>query len=78
VTVLQFALAALADSPTVVAAEAVADLDAPRQDIILTGAFNRDPRESTSPISVLAGEKLERDLRRLFVSMSGETGREPG
>lgn len=62
-TLLLLTLAALAGPQSAGEARADADADAPRQEIIVTGAFNRDPRESTSPNSVLAGEKLERDLR---------------
>ncbi|MDG5487262.1 TonB-dependent receptor [Sphingomonas sp. BGYR3] len=32
-------------------------------EIVVTGLFRRDPRESTSPVSVVAGVELERDLR---------------
>ncbi|WP_374296289.1 TonB-dependent receptor [Sphingomonas sp.] len=33
------------------------------EDIVVTGTFQRDPRDGASPVSVLAGEALDRSLR---------------
>ncbi len=47
------------------AAVAADDPDDPPEgaDIVVTGTFQRDPRDGASPVSVLAGEALDRSLR---------------
>ena len=45
--------------------EPLSETDPPLADenIVVTGAIPRDPRESTSPVSVLTGAELDRELR---------------
>lgn len=71
---LTSALAALI-FPAQAACASAEDAEESRDEIVVTGAFQRDLRDSSSPVSVLSEEELQRDMRpQLGETLASQAG----